>query len=433
MLPAIASVPLTITYLGDERFGLWMTIASFSGLLTFADLGLGTGILNTVARANALDDKVVIRRCVCTATYMLVGVATLILLALAGTWPFISWSEMLNAKTALAVAESAPAFAIFVILFAANLPLGVIQRVQMGFQEAFATNMWQSLGSILALVGVLSFSHFQLGLPWLILSLCGGPVLAAALNTVIEFAVRRPWLLPRLNGADLNTARTLLKTGTVFVGIQALDAVALLSDNFLIAHTLSPAAVTVYAVPFRLFSLTSSVPMFVLLPFWAAYGEALARGDHKWIASALRRTTWVGLLLAALVPLVLLVSGQGIITRWTRGQVQVPYTLLAAMAFSSFLVSATQAQGIFLLASHKFRFLLGTRGALAITAIGLKLYLLTSMGLIGAPCGLILAYVLCVTVPIISYLPKVLREIRQNSACHGAGLQHARDLVSLAE
>ena len=37
----LLSVSLTLPYLGVERFGIWMTVASFAAMLTFLDLGGG--------------------------------------------------------------------------------------------------------------------------------------------------------------------------------------------------------------------------------------------------------------------------------------------------------------------------------------------------------------------------------------------------------
>ena len=46
---ALISVPLTLHYLGPERYGMWMTISSLAALLAFADLGIGNGMLNAIA------------------------------------------------------------------------------------------------------------------------------------------------------------------------------------------------------------------------------------------------------------------------------------------------------------------------------------------------------------------------------------------------
>ena len=53
------TVPLTIDYLGAERYGLWMTISTMLSMLSFADLGLGNGLLNAIAKAkgrNSMKD-----------------------------------------------------------------------------------------------------------------------------------------------------------------------------------------------------------------------------------------------------------------------------------------------------------------------------------------------------------------------------------------
>src|ERR1035438_2273421 len=55
-LMALVSVPLTLGYLGKERYGLWMTISSIVAMLSFADFGMGNGLLNAVAVANGKND-----------------------------------------------------------------------------------------------------------------------------------------------------------------------------------------------------------------------------------------------------------------------------------------------------------------------------------------------------------------------------------------
>ena len=56
ILTTLISIPLTVRYLGTERYGLWVTITSVIALLTFADLGLGNGVLNAISEAHGGDD-----------------------------------------------------------------------------------------------------------------------------------------------------------------------------------------------------------------------------------------------------------------------------------------------------------------------------------------------------------------------------------------
>src|SRR5438552_374368 len=50
LLTMLISVPLTVNYLGAERFGLWMTVSSLVTFLAFADFGIGNGLLTGIAQ-----------------------------------------------------------------------------------------------------------------------------------------------------------------------------------------------------------------------------------------------------------------------------------------------------------------------------------------------------------------------------------------------
>ena len=43
ILTTLVTVPLTLHYLGAERYGMWMTISSIVAMMGLADLGMGLG------------------------------------------------------------------------------------------------------------------------------------------------------------------------------------------------------------------------------------------------------------------------------------------------------------------------------------------------------------------------------------------------------
>src|SRR5258706_5322211 len=74
-LNLLITVPLVLGYLGPERYGLWMTVASFTALASFADFGIGLGLLNPLAEASAKGDLETARRLVSNAFVALVCIA----------------------------------------------------------------------------------------------------------------------------------------------------------------------------------------------------------------------------------------------------------------------------------------------------------------------------------------------------------------------
>ena len=56
LLTFLVSVPLTYRYLGAERYGIWMVLISIIGAMSFADLGIGNGLMNAISEAYGKDD-----------------------------------------------------------------------------------------------------------------------------------------------------------------------------------------------------------------------------------------------------------------------------------------------------------------------------------------------------------------------------------------
>ena len=90
---ALISVPLTIRYLGGERYGLWMTISSATTMLTFVDLGLGNGLLNVIADASGRGDRAAAKTAVSSSVFLL-GLVALGSGALFGfVYPWVDWGS----------------------------------------------------------------------------------------------------------------------------------------------------------------------------------------------------------------------------------------------------------------------------------------------------------------------------------------------------
>jgi O-antigen/teichoic acid export membrane protein len=333
LLTAFVSVPLTLGYLGTERYGLWMTISSVIALLGFADLGLGNGILNATSEADGKNDRVAASRYVSSGFFMLSGVAILVTTVLALSYPFVSWPRIFNVTTDLAARESGPAMAVFILCFAFSIPLGIVQRVQLGYQEGYISNLWQSFGSLLGLGAVLLAIYFKAGLPWLVLGMAGIPVIVTGINWIIEFCHTRPWLFPRWVHFEWNAGRKIIGIGVIFLILQVFFLIGGETiDNLVIAHTVNLSAVSTYSVTQKLFSIALLIQLF-LLPLWPAFGEALARDDLTWVKKTYYRSIILSLLAGAIVSIPLVLFGRTIIRVWAGPSVVPTLSLLVSSAF----------------------------------------------------------------------------------------------------
>src|ERR1700737_1142079 len=152
---SLISIPLTLHYLGTDQYGFWVTLTSFTTLLVFADLGIGNGLLNMISEAYGRDDAQGAHRYVSSAFYMLLAVGVVILLAFAATYSIVPWARVFNLTSPAAISEAGPAVMVFLVCFVLNLPLGIVQRVQFGYQQGYLTNAWQAVGRVLSFGGFL--------------------------------------------------------------------------------------------------------------------------------------------------------------------------------------------------------------------------------------------------------------------------------------
>jgi O-antigen/teichoic acid export membrane protein len=393
MLMTIVSVPLTLNYLGPERFGLWMTVTSVVTMLSFADFGIGSGLLTVVAEASGRDDQIAIRRYVSSGFAILILIAVCILAVFfLCIFPAVNWAHVFNVYSPVARADAGPAIAVLVACFAGSVASLIVPRAQLALQQGFVNNLWVTISLFvsLAAIWVVAAAHGSVAL--LIVAMLGTPVVAATLNGIIFFQrnkqYRPSWTL--VNAAAM---KRILSTGLMFVVLQLGASISFASDKLIIARLLGAEAVAAYSVYERVFGVGSNLMLVMLLPIWPAYAEAWARKDTAWVSKTLKRSLAlsVGISTAFGVSIVLL--GPFIVSLWTRKDVPVQPIVLYSLAIWCVILCTQNALAMLLNGLHVIRVQVISSIVVACLAIPLKFLLVRELG----PAGAVLASSIAVT------------------------------------
>jgi len=406
----LVTVPLTLKYLGTERYGMWMTMSSFIAMLGFADLGIGNGLLNAISESNGRDDISSMRRYISSAAVVLTMISVVIFAVFLSLYQTVEWSRIFNVHTPLAIAEAGPATLVFMLCFVINIPATIVQRVQLGLQMGFISNIWQAAGSVMALAAVLIAVHLHAGLYWLVFAFAGSPIVAVILNGLVFFLRSRGDLRPRISLATSQYASRVMRTGLLFFVLQIGVAVAYLSDNAIIAHILGASAVSDYAVPDKMFSAIPVLITMIMMPLWPAYGEAIARGDGTWVRKILKKSLMITFLVSAPISLCLVVFGPEILTLWVGHAVNPSLLLLLGLGTWKVLEAVGNGFAIFLNGANVVRLQVVLTVVMSSCAMALKFTLIPLIGVSGAVWATILAYSFFVMLPYLIYIPKVLDE-----------------------
>ena len=412
---SLITVPLTLKYLGNERFGLWMTISSVLAMAAFADFGVGNGVLNTVAKAFGRDDMEGIRKAVSSGFALLNTIAALLLLAFFAIYRFVNWADFFRVVSPQARTEAGPALAVFACCFAFNISMDVVQRVQLGLQQGYRYGLWQMCGSLAGFIGVLAGVWLRVSLPVLVVAIAGAPIFATALNAIHFFGFVRPDLRPSRELVSRDIINQIAKLGGLFFVLQMVVAVSFSADNFIIARTLGAVNVPEYSIPQRMFALVTMVSAMLVAPLWPAYGEAISRGDMTWVRRTLRGSLLLVLAVTSAASATLLLLSHRLIHWWVGSRIHPPFLLLVGLAIWTVVNCCGDALASFLNGASIIRFQVVVASIFGCGCLVLKLFFVRHYGIEGVPWATILSYSLLNAVPCILYVPRIVRRMQSRA------------------
>ena len=410
-LTSFATIPFTLHYLGTERFGLWMTVNSVLAMLAFADLGIGNGLLNIVAKANGDSDRATMRAAISSAYVVLTLIAVVLLALMMVAIPAVDWRTFFNLQTPLAAREAPNALRVFALCFALNIPFGVVTRVQLALQLGFINGIWQICGALGGLAGIALAIYFDGGLPWLVAAVAGMPVLFSSLGTVVFFLKIAPDLRPTLSAASLSTMNRLVRVGMLFFALQLTASLAYSADNTIASRLLGAKEVADYSIAVRLFSVSSVVLGMVLQPLWPAFTEAIARRDLGWVRITLRRMVISAAVVTTVGSCCFLWGFDFITDIWLHRRLHVTLATLLGLGFWSVTEAVGMSLAMFLNAAHVVRFQLILAALFAVTCIAVKILAVKSFGVQGMPWATLSTYLPIVLLPTLLRLPRLMRSL----------------------
>jgi O-antigen/teichoic acid export membrane protein len=309
ILMGFVSVPLTVDYLGAERYGVWLTISSLLIWVALTDFGLaGYALVNVLSEAVGNEDKEAARHYAASAFWGLVTVALIIGVVFTAAFHSIPWRAVFRVSDATSTQELEVTCALVLTLFVINLPLSLLRSIYNAHQDGYLANIWGIAGGVVSLLGLIIVTRLQGGLPQLVIAVSGVPALVLLANAYHAFVRRYPWLAPAPSAVRWTCIRRLLKLGSKYMVMQLAALGIFQSQAMIITQMLGPSMVVVFVVTAKVVTLPVDLAYMGTVPFISAFGEAKARRDWNWIKSAYKNATFasaaLGVSLAAALALV---------------------------------------------------------------------------------------------------------------------------------
>jgi O-antigen/teichoic acid export membrane protein len=406
ILISFLSVPLTVHYLGAERYGVWLTISSLITWMSMTDFGLaGVALVNVLSEAHGNDDRVAAQQYTASAWWSLTGVSVLAGILSLAFFRFIPWRTVFQVTAATSTHELQTACALTLLFFVIGFPLSVQLSIYNAYQDGFLANVWGIAGNAFSLIALVFVSRTHGGLPQLVLALSGTRSLVAVANIFFLFR-RYYWIAPTPSAVRWHCVKRLFKLGSKYLVAQLASLGIYQSQPMIITQILGPSKVVIFVVAYKIISLPMDLVFMATQPFVSAFGEAKARHDWGWISGAYRNCVKASLTFGLPMVVVIGLTAKPLIRIWA-GSVAVPSTSLVVwLSIYTFI-------GVILMAAGQLMSGLERVDALAISIV------LCALGVVGSAIALSprwgltgIAFGMAVS-KLVTFWPIQIREVRR--------------------
>lgn len=382
----VAVLPIGIGAYGAAGYGVWIAASSLAHYASNGALGMPLAVLTAISSTEGRLDA----GRIAAQGLRVVALGSLALAAVGGgLWlAFPSWPATLFG----APGTTRDVVVAVAVLLAGTIvlqPLQVYATVLAGRHRIVARDVYSALAAIGRFVALLMAAGLSESLTTLAVLAIASDALVTVVRAV-HVTVRERVPVHRFL-LDRSTAKPgLVASGLRFLVLQLEVTVIRNTDNLVISGILGPAAVSVYAAPFRLITVASGLVEAVQGPLWPAYGAARLRGDWDWIRTAHRRVIALGLVLGGALWIGFVGFAAPVIALWLGPDFPVDPWVVMVLGAYAFIATWVNANAILLNALDATQSQVFSGGAEAAVNLTSSVLLAPLFGLAGVAGGTLL-------------------------------------------
>ncbi len=397
----VVSVPLTMPYLGQERFGIWMTLASLTAVFSLFDFGIGSSLLNIVARKNGKNCSDQSIAFAVTNGLFLLSIISIFLLIFTMLFMFLFNINNLIIKYLNYSNENEIFYSLmFSILFTCiNIPISAIYKIFLGLQKGYVAYFFSAIANIFSVIILFSAPYMEYSIPALIFITFGIQTILS-LSLIFRMYIDNILQLKLIKISRIRIISVhMFNSGSIFFALQFAAVIGWGSDLLLISALLGPSQVAIFVIVQRMFQFVTQPISLLLQPLWATYAEASVRGDRTYIRTTLFYSSGITLVATAAISTIIFFFHEFILDHWVGNETVVPTALVLSFALWTVLESCGIALAMFLNGTSIMRPQFFVTVLFSLTTLSFKIFAILNFGLSAVIFATIVAYILSVVIP----------------------------------
>jgi O-antigen/teichoic acid export membrane protein len=389
---SIFIIPLSLGFLDQERYGLWLVINSVFAWIGFFNLGLGAGLRLKLAETLALKNVELSRKYVSTVYFIIGIIAAVIIILFIILNRFINWTALFNASPAYQSDINATIVictAAIVIRFILSLILNILEADQkIGLIKIFP--LFTNILIIILLIVTRNFTNSSLFN--LTLAIFIPEIIVYSTANIVLFKTKYRSIIPSIAEIYFPFAGDLIKVGLKFFIIQIALIILFTTDNIILTKLFDPSVVAPYNIALQYMGYASAVFYLILNPSLSAFTEAHAKKDTIWIKNTINRLIIIWCILCFILVIMVFISPV-IYKVWLGNEITISQGLTTLMAIYTAISAWNSIFGNYNSGIGKLHLTMILCIIIIIINIPLSIYLARDLAM--GPNGVILASIIC--------------------------------------
>lgn len=323
-------VPITLGYVSDELYGIWLILSSVLMMVHYFDVGFTLGLKNKLNEAIAQRDTKRGKELVSTTYIMMLIIFLPLCIILEIVTPFIPWAKFFNI-TDIYNTEIVNALQIMFVCVCLQMIANTLVSVLSAYQRTAMAALFPVLGNLISLIVIFFLSKFTTpSLAKLAFAISTMPVIVLTLASIYLYNTTYKEIAPSFKSVRFNLVKDLFGLGAKFFLIQIQIIVLYQAANILISNVSNPIEVANYNVAYRYINVAFMVFNILLTPLWPAFTDAYVKKDFSWMKSIYSKLTKI--LIMTIFAIILMIVVSPIVYKlWVGDKINIPITMTATV------------------------------------------------------------------------------------------------------
>ncbi len=310
MIVSFIYTPMLLAYLGEEKYGIWITVLTVINWINYFDVGIGNGLRNCLASEVGQRKYDEAEKSVSTA-YVIITLITLIIYIIVVFFSlFLDFNKLFNTSENIK-----PVLFISFTLLCINFIISLQKTESFAVQKPEYVSFTELFTQIMNLTGVgllsITIIHSDKLITMAFLFGFSNIVINLAFSVILWR--KNKFLVPKVNSFDKRKLGIIGKLGTKFFIIQMSMIILYTSDSLIIMRLYGASLVTPYNTVYKVYGAANSIFAAMLSPFWSKFTTAHDSKDYGWIKKIIKKLLciWVvtAIIMIISIPFYQTVSG----------------------------------------------------------------------------------------------------------------------------